>query len=131
MRKLGIALAVALFLAGAAVQFSQYLPDLPSWIEVRQSPVGAVIVEESGDRTTLAKTRPGLIVVLSQAPDCNVLVVDKDVKGRDLKTPAELLPYIEAAKGQSLPQLVLRWSSGKFTAQPCPDTMDKLKEALR
>ena len=122
-----IALGVALGLLVLWAQQNGYL----DWSSV-VGPAGevkiAAIIGESGGQSKLTKEQ---IHVLMTAPDAGVYVVDRDVKDRDGKPPAELVPLLDAVKGEAEYKLVILRTNGKMEVYPLPDSPAKLKELLQ
>jgi len=87
----------------------------------------AVIVEEAKLRPSLPSTQ---IIALLGAEELGVEVVDQNVVGPDKKTPADLAPFLEAAKTATLPAFVTK-RGAKYEAIPAPTTLTALKEALK
>lgn len=127
-KKFAWLVAIGLLVAGGWVQWGPAVDwQLPSIDWLWQQPVsGAVIVVESADQS---KYTPDQVAAIMAAPALKVNVADKDVVDRDKKTPAPLVPYLNAAKDKPLPVLVTKRGSS-YTVAPLVDEA-KLKEALQ
>jgi hypothetical protein len=92
-----------------------------------------VVVEETGeavgDRGRLL-TDPGIRDYL-HAKNWKTRVVDKDVVSKDGSTPADVRPWVEDAKGKTLPQLYLVGKDGaKVYGGACPRTAAELVKLI-
>lgn len=126
LRTVLIALAVGLILGGLVGEYGpavwRLLPVVNSEIKI------AAIIGESGGQTKLAKEQ---VHVLMVAPDYGVKVIDRNVLGPDRKPPAELVPLLEAVKGETDYKLVILRKNGSVDVYPLPDTPAKLKELVQ
>ena len=112
----------------AGVPVEQYAATAWSWVRPDSAKLlGAVIVEESADRPKLPAEQ---VMALAAAPALGVVVVDQHVVGKGKQPAAELQPYLDAAKGKLLPQLVRKWGNGSVTSVDCPTTTELLKKAV-
>jgi hypothetical protein len=117
------AAACLLFLLSLSLQYGGDLVGAKSKV------LKAVIVEEGSMRSSLPQQQ---IITLMKASSLGVYVVDQDIVGPDKKTPpADLVPFLNAAKGKQLPQLARKWSNGRTTSVACPVPFEKLKEAVQ
>lgn len=94
-------------------------------------PVRKAIIFYEGK--TKHRLSDGVKAVIDSAPGLklNIETLDWDVKGPDKKTPLVLVPFLVACKDRNTPQLVTLRGESDYRAQPCPDSVDKLKEAIR
>lgn len=100
-------------------------PDLLTFGAI--TPTDYVIVYE----TKLDKPLPQeMVAVLTSAPGLGVKVWDQHVTGLDRKPSPTAQPFLDAAKGQTLPVLLLRWPGGRITVKACPTTLDALKKEI-
>lgn len=94
---------------------------------------GFVIVEETGDavagRAALLGDRD--LASFLKAKGLRWRVVDKDVKTAAGETPPDVKPWIEDAKGKTLPQVYLVGKDGaKVYGGPCPKTAGELVKLI-
>ena len=118
-----IALGVAIGLLVLLAWQNGYL----SWLPVGEVKIAAII-GESSSRATLTQEQ---IHVLQLAPDAGVFVLDRDVLDRSGQPPVELVPLLDAVKGETEYKLVILRTSGKVNVHPLPDSPAKLEKIVR
>lgn len=128
--KIRLTLALVLAAGGAlvyqhpdAVAFT--IDSATGWLGFKSTVVQAVIVEKSSDRSKLPQSQ---IIVIQKAGELGIKVVDQNVLDPAGNVPSVLAPFLAAAKGKPLPQLVRKWASGRITSVALPPSFDKLRE---
>ena len=126
LRKVGMLIAVGLIVGGLAMEYGplalRYIPGL----DVAQ-PNAALIVRETALDKPLTKEQ---VKLFQLAPDFGVAVVDDDILGPGKQPSKQLQPFLDAAKGHELPVLVLGYPGGSVEVEPCPVTLEALKERI-
>jgi len=132
---------IALLLLGVGLMLNPaVVPTLPDWVNpvnwIVKGPVTAVIIQESKDRTHLLGGQVALMESVSFPKEIAAKggtflgCFDKDIIDRDKKPPADLVPYLDAAKTVKLPALVYkRGSKVKAIELPADEktALEKLK----
>jgi hypothetical protein len=106
------------------------LPIIPDWVNpinwiVPRGPATVVIIEETKDRAVLPVSQIAIMTSATFKPAVEAAggtflgCFDKDIVDRDKKVPADLAPYLEAAKKTTLPALVIK-RGNRITAIPLP-----------
>lgn len=109
-------------------------PDVdPAPLPVKADLWGFVIVEETSDavanRAALLGDKD--LAAFLKAKGLRWRVVDKDVVSKDGSTPADVRPWVEDAKGKTLPQLYLVGKDGaKVYGGACPRTAAELVKLI-
>lgn len=107
-----------------------FLPEIPisfpNWVN-KATPVTAIIFEETKDKSKLPASQD---IVLALASGIGVRVLDVDILGKAKEPVKELETFLAVIKDQKLPVLVIKWSNGKITAEPCPLTFEELKKRI-
>ena len=116
---LGVALGLLVLHAWQNGWLSQIAPT-PATIEA------AVIVHETkiGKPTTPEETK-----LITGAPALGVFVIDQNLLGPGKQPSPKMQPYLDKAKDQELPVLILRWPGGKLTVEPVT-TLEALKARI-
>ena len=122
-------LALGLMLGGAVLEYGPAVWRLVPVVGPSGEVKIAAIIGESGGQSKLTKEQ--IHVLATATDDFGVYVVDRDVKDRDRKPPAELVPLLDAVKGETEYKLVIQWTSGAVDVYPLPDSPAKLKELLQ
>lgn len=131
LKAFGWLVALGLVVSGVAVNWGEpiagYAGQVWSSITPVQTPARAVIIHETAASKPLSQA---MVEVLAKAPGLGIAVWDKDVLGPGRKPSEEAKPFLVAAEGKPLPQLVLQWPSGSLTSKACPETLALLKKEV-
>ena len=143
LQKWMLALALALGGLGAYEQWGGGLSipgvewqdvnlSLPTFGANSSGKLSVCIVEETADRTKLTRDQQAAIGSLTlraaiSAKGVFVGDVDQNIVGPDRQPPADLKPWLDAAKGQKLPVLLYRHGTGKIVVAPLISEVDVKK----
>ncbi|MFA5056501.1 MAG: hypothetical protein WC485_00170 [Opitutaceae bacterium] len=120
--------AVALLVVGLAGRYGQFagLP-IP---QVRKPVTAAVIFYETKTKRSLPDNVKAVIDTI--APKHKIKTLDFDVRGPGGKTtPDILVPFLKACVDRVHPQLITCRGEDSYSSQPCPNSEEKLVEAIK